>query len=563
MARAQGARKGSSGATQQLSLFQHIPLDEHDIGAELLPILTKGLYTNPLDCIREYVQNGVDANATELTIKITGNSVLIRDNGTGMDKETITKARALGSSTKRMDENVGFRGIGIYSAYDLCSRLLLTTKSAGEKKIHIMRFNFAGMREELAIARTAGTSSTVALSKLLYDYTDFGEEDADDLSSHFTIIQLEDLSDTHIRNLADRTKMRRYVLHNLPVDFDEKFKYRDHINSKLRENVPGFKAVKITLQSDGLDDEVVAKPNIDNLLEPTIEFIQSGSKDVAYYWACLTSGRTKIGGQSKINPKAINIEQEYQGFVYKYKGFTIGDRRRFRDAFKIGSGTLYGWYTGEIYVVDPKVVPNAERDDFEASTAKNALETAVLERLGKLEKKASTAQQQAKAADTIDQWVEALPEIQSRLKNNTGDVLELHGEIHSAIQELERQKTKAAPARKDELNNLLTKAKELKKNLQSVIDGQEQKSKKSKRPSTPTSVPASTLAPTPKAEPRQDLTRTLLEVLRDSGWEFEGEANWLLQTVDSVLIDILGVTSRDYRAIVKEIDQRCQEELAG
>src|SRR6266704_6027316 len=96
------------------------PVRSEDIGGELLAILSKGLYSNPLDCIREYVQNAVDAKAINVTIKITGNSVIIFDDGTGMNLEEILQARQFGLSYKSLTEHVGFRGIGIYSGFDLC-----------------------------------------------------------------------------------------------------------------------------------------------------------------------------------------------------------------------------------------------------------------------------------------------------------------------------------------------------------------------------------------------------------------------------------------------------------
>jgi len=34
-----------------------------DIGAELLPVITRGLYRDPLDALREYIQNAIDAKA--------------------------------------------------------------------------------------------------------------------------------------------------------------------------------------------------------------------------------------------------------------------------------------------------------------------------------------------------------------------------------------------------------------------------------------------------------------------------------------------------------------------
>jgi HSP90 family molecular chaperone len=65
--------------------FVQVPMEETDIGGELLPILSKGLYTEPIHCVREYIQNSVDAGATRATLKLTRNSVVIHDDGRGMD----------------------------------------------------------------------------------------------------------------------------------------------------------------------------------------------------------------------------------------------------------------------------------------------------------------------------------------------------------------------------------------------------------------------------------------------------------------------------------------------
>ena len=48
-----------------------------DIGAELLPIITSGLYRDPLDTLREYIQNSIDAGANEINIKITSDIITI------------------------------------------------------------------------------------------------------------------------------------------------------------------------------------------------------------------------------------------------------------------------------------------------------------------------------------------------------------------------------------------------------------------------------------------------------------------------------------------------------
>lgn len=85
-----------------------LPFTANDIGATLIAILSKGLYTNPLDCIREYVQNSVDAQAKEITIKVTANSVVISDEGTGMNLRDLLQAHHFGLSAKSLSESVGF-----------------------------------------------------------------------------------------------------------------------------------------------------------------------------------------------------------------------------------------------------------------------------------------------------------------------------------------------------------------------------------------------------------------------------------------------------------------------
>src|ERR1041385_2577706 len=80
--------------------LHQLEINPDDIGGELLAVLTKGLYTNPMDCIREYVQNAVDAGADNVKIKITGNSVFIHDDGRGMNLSDLLQARQFGLSYK-------------------------------------------------------------------------------------------------------------------------------------------------------------------------------------------------------------------------------------------------------------------------------------------------------------------------------------------------------------------------------------------------------------------------------------------------------------------------------
>ena len=102
---------------------ERVPLDTADVGAELLDILSRGLYTDPFDAVREYVQNAVDAGAREIIITHTGTALLIRDNGSGMGWDDLKNARRFGVSVKDTTKDIGFRGIGIYSSYGIAGKL--------------------------------------------------------------------------------------------------------------------------------------------------------------------------------------------------------------------------------------------------------------------------------------------------------------------------------------------------------------------------------------------------------------------------------------------------------
>ena len=96
---------------------QRIALEPWEVGGELLDVLSRGLYTDAKDALREYVQNSVDAHANNVHITIDGPVLTVRDDGDGMDFDTLRRARRLGASDKGVRFNVGFRGIGIYATF--------------------------------------------------------------------------------------------------------------------------------------------------------------------------------------------------------------------------------------------------------------------------------------------------------------------------------------------------------------------------------------------------------------------------------------------------------------
>jgi hypothetical protein len=541
-------------ATIPQGKFGKIKTGDDDIGGQLLPILSKGLYTNPLDCIREYVQNGVDAGAQKVTIKITGNSVTIHDNGHGMDEAQLRSSRKFGISAKDLSEQVGFRGIGIYSGYDLANRLIITTKKASSPLQLVMRFDFAAMKKELE----KQPPGSVSLSALLYNFTTFKSEEASVANSSFTTVQLEQINEVHLRKIANRNELRKYILQNLPVDFSELFDYRTQIIEKLSTNVPGFKAVVIELQSDEESDEIVSKPPLRGLRTPEFGRIEGeDGKPVAYYWACLNQENKRLGPENLILEKTDSCDpSQYQGFVYKCKGFTIGNRDQLNKVFKAGSGTLYGWYTGEIYVTDQLVIPNTARDDFETNAAKTRLEIAVNKKLETLEDYADKVRQQAQADTKIHDALRDLTALTNEINKNGIASLDDFSKLRDIRAVLKKYKRKASPLEKESADQASKVAERMDKEIRTSVGKSAVNSGGvSRRAKFAPTLPFPT-AETPAASTPQTLSMMIDQLdLLDSP-----NSRRLIESIDSALIAILGTEAVVYKRVVESVESILQGE---
>jgi hypothetical protein len=86
------------------------------------------LYSESIELIRELVNNAYDADATEVDIKMTEESIEVRDNGTGMDREGLRQYFNIGSPEKILKNRssvfhrdlVGQFGIGKFASLSAC-----------------------------------------------------------------------------------------------------------------------------------------------------------------------------------------------------------------------------------------------------------------------------------------------------------------------------------------------------------------------------------------------------------------------------------------------------------
>ena len=200
--------------------LRRVQLESWEVGGELLDILSRGLYSDAKDALREYVQNGVDAEAEHILITIDGSQAVIRDDGQGMNEEGIRIARRFGMSAKSPREMVGYRGIGIYSAFGICEEMTITSRQAGMENLVGWTFQFGEMARLLEADKTSETRHGVGLPDLMYQYSElFIEPYYGDMDDHFTIVEIDGLGEEYRAQLNNAAEVNDYLLNTIPVTF--------------------------------------------------------------------------------------------------------------------------------------------------------------------------------------------------------------------------------------------------------------------------------------------------------------------------------------------------------
>ena len=226
---------------------RRVPLESWEVGGELLDILSRGLYSDAKDALREYVQNGVDARAKDIVIAVDGSHAVIRDDGHGMDEDEIRAARRFGMSGKSPRGMVGYRGIGIYSAFGICEEMTITSRRAGMTNLIGWTFHFGEMRRLLEADKASDVRQGIGLPDLMYQYSElFAESYHGSTDDHFTVVEIDGIGDEYIAQLNNATTVNEYLLNAIPVAFPTEG-YGGTVNNWLSEHVD-LNPVGITVQ---------------------------------------------------------------------------------------------------------------------------------------------------------------------------------------------------------------------------------------------------------------------------------------------------------------------------
>ena len=377
---------------------------KEDIGAEILPILTTGLYRNTLDALREYVQNAVDADARAIEIEIDPDVVSIVDTGSGMSSDQARNAIRFGVSDKSPLENVGFRGIGIYSGFNVCDSLEIFTKSEDDPNTYKLTFDFYGIRTQLLREqgkRTLGLPPALHLERLL-EQTVFMESIGEEsFRRRGTTVVMSGLLANAYSQLNDWDKVIDYLRNVVPLPFDPDFRYGPSIEERFHER--DYKVVPIQLTLNGRMESLF-RPYTNDLFKnggrhppEFFEIKGNSNQELGFAWVCVNDARETIKDRS------------LRGLLLKKLGFSISDRQYLEPFFS--RPTYSRRITGEVILTHERLIPNASRSDFEDNTTLQDFMVHLPRLTRNIDHWANNIQETERASEVLSQTTQQLNEI--------------------------------------------------------------------------------------------------------------------------------------------------------
>lgn len=345
--------------------------DEIVIGKDILELLTGAMYVDPLNVYREYIQNAADAvdeareskledeNSANVQVYINHQerSVRIRDFGAGIpESEFVRRLTAIGASTKRGSKLRGFRGIGRLSGLGYCQELVFRGRQHDKAKVLELRWDARALRERLRDASFGGR-----LPDIIREIATISELPSRDWPKRFFEVELERV--VRLRNdvLLNEEAIRRYLSQVAPVPFDPQFSFGTEIQAALSEHGIG-EPLRIEI-NDGKG------PVYHRARErfPVSQKLEDVFRSVEYWDIQGADGHRAAFGWI--------LDHSYYGAIPKRLG--LGGIRLRAGNIQIGDHNVLAslfpetrfteWAVGELHVLNPKIVPNGRRDDFEPS----------------------------------------------------------------------------------------------------------------------------------------------------------------------------------------------------
>lgn len=334
------------------------------VGKDVLELLSTAMYVDPLTIYREYVQNaadaiddarraGRDAGAVDIAIDAAGRSVAIRDDGAGIAASDFRRVlTSVGASAKRGTDARGFRGVGRLSGLAYARSLTFRSRAEGEDTVSAMTWNCQALRtalrdpadrRELAEIIDAITTTTIQ---------------RDEPGPPFFEVRLDGVARQGDDRVMSAGAVGDYLSQVAPVPLDPSFSHGGQILGSLSASV-ALGTLRISIN----DADPLTRPFRDALP------IEGGRplrlRDLAIVEVpAVDGGLAAVGWVAHHDYEgAIHPSTRVRGLRVRAGDIQIGEAGILADVFP--ETRFDAWTVGEIHVLDPRILPNGRRDDFE------------------------------------------------------------------------------------------------------------------------------------------------------------------------------------------------------
>lgn len=341
------------------------------IGKYTLESLTNGMYSNPQDLFREYIQNSVDSideairdgiiikSQAEIQININKNqkSIDVSDNGKGISTHNAEKYLLdIGNSRKDMSQSRGFRGIGRLSGLGYCDKLIFSTSFKGEGLRTKIVFDAALLKKLLY----KGSSDNETIESVIEQITSVKNEPEKKEKHYFKV---EMLGVKQYECLFDNNWVTSYLVQNAPIDFSSSFKWGEIIKKRLSIEGIIIPEYNVTLSFDAKESIQLKKAYGDSVLADRVKKIEDSIKDICIKDFYINEKLSAILWYAQTGFLGTVLNNDIKGIRFRKGNILIGDQSVISRLFK--EERFNGWLIGEIYIIGDEIIPNSRRDDFE------------------------------------------------------------------------------------------------------------------------------------------------------------------------------------------------------
>ena len=341
------------------------------IGKDILELLSTSMYVDPMTVYREYIQNASDsidearatgvlpASGGEVQVSVDANarSIRIRDDGTSIPwPEFIERLSNLGASLKRGTNARGFRGVGRLSGLGYCQELIFRGRADEEKLISELRWDGRALKTML---RAADHSKN--LRAMVKDIVTVRRIKPKDDPKRFFEVELRGVIRHRDDRLLSEEVVGQYLAQVAPLPFSPDFEFGKEITAALK---PHVRLGHIVVRINGTDVPI-HRPHqnwmkIDGKVEAAFKTLE------IFELSGIDGGIAAIGWVLHHDYSgALSNRTLVKGLRLRSGNVQVGDHALLENLFS--EPRFNSWGVGEIHIVDPKILANGRRDNFEHS----------------------------------------------------------------------------------------------------------------------------------------------------------------------------------------------------